>query len=186
MNSALPTTNNTTALLAMTVTDRPEAEAFIFALCDLGLSHHFDDGAVDCLHGNGLVTKEEAETINALVEDCYAAWEASGADLKVDCPIGHVLKWHALDDFRRSGVDTADLGATLDDECLAGLGGRVYLGSLYIQSWTDDRNGIAPPNGPTWLLPIGNNEREGDLAALEVELFAFACEGGYCGASAVS
>lgn len=86
-----------TALLAMPVTDRAEAEAFIAALHALDLSHHFDDGAVDCLHGttiNGvpLVTLEEAVAIDQKVAACYAAWEASGADLQHDCPIGHSLK----------------------------------------------------------------------------------------------
>lgn len=78
-------------LLAMTVATRPDAEAFITALFEAGLGHHFDDGAVDCLHGNGLVTVEQAEAIDALVSDCYAAFETSGADLRDDCPIGFAL-----------------------------------------------------------------------------------------------
>lgn len=79
-------------LLAMPVTNRPEAEAFIEALCKAGLAHHFDDGAVDCLHGNGLVDLDEAKAIDAQVGRCYVAWEASGADLMDDCPIGHLIK----------------------------------------------------------------------------------------------
>lgn len=78
-------------LLAMPVTTRPEAEAFLDALYKAGLDHHFDDGAVECLHGNGLVTREDAVQIEARVEACYVAWEASGADLFHDCPIGHLL-----------------------------------------------------------------------------------------------
>lgn len=85
------------ALIAMPVNNRPEAEAFIQRLHELGLSYHFDDGAVDCLHGtqiNGvpLVTLEEAEAIDLHVQACYIAWEESGADLRHDCPIGHALK----------------------------------------------------------------------------------------------
>lgn len=83
---------NCTALIAMPVTTRPEAEAFIEALHALNLMHHFDDGAVDCLHGNNLVSLDDAEAIDALVEDCYDAWRESGADLMHDCPIGHALK----------------------------------------------------------------------------------------------
>ncbi len=81
-----------TALLAMPVSDRPEAESFIGALADLGLAYHFDDGAVDCLHGNGHVDLDEARQIDAKIAAAYAAWEASGADLMDDCPIGHLIK----------------------------------------------------------------------------------------------
>lgn len=80
-----------TALLAMPVSNRAEAEAFITALHGLDLDYHFDDGAVDCLHGNGLVSLADAEAIEAKIADCYTAWEASGADLYHDCPIGHLL-----------------------------------------------------------------------------------------------
>lgn len=81
-----------TALLAMPVSDRPEAESFIGALADLGLAYHFDDGAVDCLHGNGHVDLAEARQIDAKIAAAYVAWEASGADLRTDCPIGHLIK----------------------------------------------------------------------------------------------
>lgn len=81
-----------TALIAMPVTTRPEAEAWIEALMAAGLDYHFDDGAVDCLHGNGLVTYDDAVAINLHVQACYIAWEQSGADLYHDCPIGHCLK----------------------------------------------------------------------------------------------
>lgn len=79
-------------LLSLPITTRPEAEVFIRELHGLGLSYHFDDGAVDCLHGNGLVTLDEAAAINAQVELVYAAWEASGADMWNDCPIGYCLE----------------------------------------------------------------------------------------------
>lgn len=79
-------------IIAMPVTNRAEAEAFIAALGKLGLGYHFDDGAVDCLHGNGHVTLAEAEAIDRQVGACYEAWEASGADLLYDCPIGHALE----------------------------------------------------------------------------------------------
>lgn len=78
-------------LITMPVTNRSEAEAFIAGLNSLGLAYHFDDGAVDCLHGNGLVSMEEAEQIEAKISDCYEAWRASGADMWNDCPIGFLL-----------------------------------------------------------------------------------------------
>lgn len=85
------------AMLAMPVTNRDEAGAFLIVMVALDLDYHFDDGAVDCLHGttiNGvpLVTLDQAETIDQKVRECYAAWEASGADLMHDCPIGYVLE----------------------------------------------------------------------------------------------
>lgn len=86
-----------TELLALPVTDRPEAEAFIAKLHALGLGYHFDDGAVDCLFGNSLVTEAEAMLIDTKVDDCYRAWQASGADLMHDCPIGHLLKCEGID-----------------------------------------------------------------------------------------
>lgn len=80
-----------TELLAMPVGNRAEAEAFIETLARLGLVYHFDDGAVDCLHGNGHVTLEQARQIDDRISQCYTAWEASGANLWDDCPIGHLL-----------------------------------------------------------------------------------------------
>lgn len=85
-----------TALLALPVTDRPEAEAFIRELARLGLAYHFDDGAVDCLHGNGHVDLDEARQIDAKIAAAYDAWEASGADLKTDCPIGFLIEVEGL------------------------------------------------------------------------------------------
>lgn len=76
------------------VTDRPSAEAWIKALHDAGLSYHFDDGAMNCLHYNGLVTATAARLIDRRVSQCYAAWRTSGADLQHDCPIGHCIKVH--------------------------------------------------------------------------------------------
>lgn len=80
------------ALVAMPVTSRPEAEAFIRQLHSLGLDYHFDDGAVDCLHRNGLVTRRAAERIDYKIRLAYAAWRASGADMREDCPIGFLLQ----------------------------------------------------------------------------------------------
>lgn len=87
-----------TALLALPVTNRPEAEAFLTKLHELGLSYHLEDGAVDCLHGNNHVTLADAYAIEAKVDACYAAWQASGADLQHDCPIGHLLKCMGVDE----------------------------------------------------------------------------------------
>jgi len=80
-----------TRLLALPVTTRYEAETFIRELNALGLMHHFDDGAIDCLYGNGLVTLDEAAAIDRRVALVYAAWKASGADMRDDCPIGYCL-----------------------------------------------------------------------------------------------
>jgi alkylation response protein AidB-like acyl-CoA dehydrogenase len=79
-------------LIAMPIKTRPEAEAFIAALFAARLGYHFDDGAVDCLHGNNLCTVEEAEAIEEQVNACYMAFEWSNADMANDCPIGHALK----------------------------------------------------------------------------------------------
>lgn len=79
-------------LLALPVNNRDEAQAFIKALHDADLVYHFDDGAVDCLAGNGLVTEGDALAIDAKIDACYRAWEASGADLRNDCPIGYALE----------------------------------------------------------------------------------------------
>lgn len=78
-------------LLALPITTRPEAETFIRELDALGLMHHFDDGAVDCLYGNGLVTLDEAAAIDIRVGLVYLAWEQSGADMQNDCPIAFAL-----------------------------------------------------------------------------------------------
>lgn len=87
-----PAMHDVSALVAMPINNRAEAEAFIEALFAAGLGYHFDDGAVDCLHGNGLVTEAGALQIDAQVDFCYDAWRESGADLQHDCPIGHALK----------------------------------------------------------------------------------------------
>ena len=80
------------ALLAMPVTDRPQAEAFIDALVMANLDYHFDDGAVDCLFHNGSCTEAEAMAIDAQVDRCYTAFELADADMTTDCPIGHMIK----------------------------------------------------------------------------------------------
>jgi hypothetical protein len=74
------------------VVTRAGAERFLRALHREGLDYHFDDGALDCLYGNGIVDEECARFIDSQVDACYAAFEASGADLREDCPIGYMLK----------------------------------------------------------------------------------------------
>lgn len=78
------------AMLAK-IDGQPDAIRFLRALHDAGLDHHFDDGAVDCLYGNKLVDRLCAEFIDGQIADCYRAWEAAGADLSTDCPIGFML-----------------------------------------------------------------------------------------------
>ena len=73
------------------INTREEAERFLRAMHGAGLDYHFDDGAVDCLFGNRVVDEECARFIDSQVDACYAAFEASGADLREDCPIGFVL-----------------------------------------------------------------------------------------------
>lgn len=82
--------------------------------------------------------------------------------------------------FRATGRDVEDLGTELEGMDLEGQPGRVYLyeGGPWIQRWDDGRNGIAPPNGPTWLLTLENEQHDGDLDKLEALLFD------WCGASA--
>lgn len=89
-----------TAALRAPITDRKTAEAFMDELFRLGLDHHFDDGAVECLHGNGHITLDEAKMIDEQVRLCYDAYEAGGADLMHDCPIGYMLKisGHVMED----------------------------------------------------------------------------------------
>jgi hypothetical protein len=59
---------------------------------------------------------------------------------------------------------------------------RTYLEVLFIEQWIDGRAGIAPPNGePTWLLTTDGPEQEtGDIATLELKLYAWAMANGYC------
>lgn len=73
------------------IVDVPSAKAFIAELHRLGLGYHFDDGAIECLYGNGLVKAGEAALIDGQVERCHDAWCKSGADLKHDSPIGYAL-----------------------------------------------------------------------------------------------
>lgn len=83
-----------------------------------------------------------------------------------------------LEEFRATGRDVADLGSEIEGMDLEGVSGRVYNGpgGLFIERWEDDRFGIAPPNGPTWLLTLYNEQFDGDLADLEEKLFEFAKE----------
>jgi hypothetical protein len=84
-----------------------------------------------------------------------------------------------IDQFRATGVDCDDLGPATGDESVAGSPGRTYLGTLHIERWDDDRHGIAPPNGPTWLLILGSVQRNGALADLEADLYEWARDEGH-------
>jgi len=75
-------------LTTVPIRTRADAESFIVALNAAGFAYHFDDNAVECLAGNGLMTKGQARAIGLQVARCYAVW--SGAD-RDDCPIGHLL-----------------------------------------------------------------------------------------------
>ncbi len=86
---------NVTELLDMPLADRADAEAFISKLHELGLGYHFDDGAVDCLHGNNLVSLADAHEIDDRMGRVWECWRASGADLRHDCPIGYLLELEA-------------------------------------------------------------------------------------------
>jgi ABC-type phosphate transport system substrate-binding protein len=77
-----------------------------------------------------------------------------------------------FEEFQASGVDCADIGAHLKDECLQGVAGRIYLGVLYIERWDD-------PRGP-WLTLIGREEPSGSLETVERALYEFAEGEGYC------
>lgn len=87
-----PELTRPTAALLAPIETREQAEAFLRELVRLRLDYHFDDGAIDCLCDNGVVSRQTATVIDAQVDRCYAAWEASGADLMNDCPIGFVLR----------------------------------------------------------------------------------------------
>lgn len=79
-----------TDCLRAPITTLADGEAFIRELVDQDLSYHFDDGAVDCLHGNGLLTLDEAKVVDAQVAALY------GLDWgKAQCPIGFCLHVHA-------------------------------------------------------------------------------------------
>jgi hypothetical protein len=86
-----------------------------------------------------------------------------------------------LQQFRATGRDVADLNAELPDMGLDGTSGRIYLheGGAYIERWEDDRHGVAPPNGPTWLLTLGRDQYDGDLPKLEELLFDWCTAEGF-------
>lgn len=54
---------------------------------DKGWIYHFDDGAIDCLHGTGACSKLTARWVDKQIDKCYDVW---GGD-KEDCPIGYAL-----------------------------------------------------------------------------------------------
>lgn len=86
-----------------------------------------------------------------------------------------------LQQFRATGRDVPDLGAELPGMDLDGTAGRIYLheGGAYIERWEDDRHGVAPPNGPTWLLTLGRDQYDGDLPKLEQLLFDWCRDEGF-------
>ena len=62
------------------------AQCFILLLAKHGLMHHFDDGAVDTLQHNGIVTAKEATLIDQRVNELYRFnWGP------YNCPIGFAL-----------------------------------------------------------------------------------------------
>ena len=78
----------------------------------------------------------------------------------------------SLEQFRESGRDVASIADYTQDADLVDVPGRIYQDSFYIQRWVDDRFGIAPPDGPTWLLTLENEQFEDkDLSALESRLY---------------
>lgn len=82
-----------------------------------------------------------------------------------------------LEQFAATGRDVDDLGIAVGDAGLEGLKGRCYTHHhLWIERWDDDRFGIAPPNGPTWLLTLGRDQYDGDLATLEPLLYQWAID----------
>ena len=85
-----------------------------------------------------------------------------------------------FEEFQATGYDCADIGAEISDEMLEGLSGRIYLKSLYIGRWEDDRFGVAPPNGPTWMLTLERCDWvSDDLESLERRLWDWAQAAGY-------
>lgn len=65
-----------------------DAQRYIRELYEAGLMFHFDDGAVDCLHRNGVCTLSEAERIDVNIDHIYRSkfdWGEFG------CPIGYAL-----------------------------------------------------------------------------------------------
>lgn len=85
-----------------------------------------------------------------------------------------------ISQFRATGRDVADLGTVISDLQLDGEAGRVYLECLYIKRWEDGRHGIAPANGPTWLVATdGPDETAGELSDLEARLYLWAMANGY-------
>lgn len=86
-----------------------------------------------------------------------------------------------LQQFRATGRDVADLGDEFKDMDLDGTPGRVYLykAGAYIERWEDDRHGVAPPNGPTWLLTLGRDQYDGELPMLEEKLFEWCRDEGF-------
>lgn len=104
-----------TPALLEPIMDRAAAEAFMRELVRLNLDHHFDDGAVECLFRNGVITRADAVRIDVQVKFCYDAWAASGADMMHDCPIGYLLDYAKYDEAVARAtemMDTVDMEPT--------------------------------------------------------------------------
>lgn len=123
------------------IADRPAAERFIEALHAASLSYHFDDGAVDCLHRNGLLSLEDAERVDRQIAACYAAWEASGADLRTDCPIGYSLRLMERD---------AVAQAAYNGICLAAENGQLMSYAA---------GGVSAPVGGSFTINLDDGTR---------------------------
>lgn len=89
LRSDAPPPEKIDALCAPLINERADAERFIRGLYDLGLIHHFDDGAIDCLFGNGLCSHAQARCIDGKISRCYEVWNGKDRD---DCPIGYALE----------------------------------------------------------------------------------------------
>lgn len=108
-------------LLLVPVVDMDTATAFLTELNRLDMDYHFDDGAVECLYGNGVVTLKTARVINTQVDRCYAAWEAEARDMMHDCPIGYMLALMTMAPLAKKypghgfGISSAD-SCSVDNE----------------------------------------------------------------------
>lgn len=75
-----------------------------------------------------------------------------------------------FEEFQATGTDCADVGSAIDDECLMGDAGRVYLtNQFYILR-----------DGEGWFCPTMGDDYTGpDLADAERHLYEFALVEGY-------
>lgn len=69
-----------------------QAKKYIEYLHQSELMFHFEDGAVDCLYGNGVCTLAQARAIDERIDAIYEAGLDWG---EFECPIGYAL--HLMD-----------------------------------------------------------------------------------------